>query len=153
MNKSDCESLGGEWINEYRKKDGTMVRSYCRQPGDSATNTHGDEAEKKKEFEVNQQVILNKLLESIQTLDFDDAQTTLDVLIYSIEHKGEYKPELYQAYKNSSPKFKKTLQTFLNNDAVYNFSCLSPGRWGDLDEDGEEASDEYRVAVQKFVKK
>lgn len=74
VNKFDCESLGGEWVNEYRKKDGTLVRSYCRQPGDSATN-YGDEVEKKKEFEVNQQVILNRLLESTKTFDFDDAQT------------------------------------------------------------------------------
>lgn len=35
MNKFDCESLGGEWIKEYRKKDGTLVKGYCRDIGEA----------------------------------------------------------------------------------------------------------------------
>ena len=30
MNKEECESIGGEWIEGYKKSDGKYVRSYCR---------------------------------------------------------------------------------------------------------------------------
>ena len=30
VTKHDCEMMGGSWVDEYRKKDGTMVRGYCR---------------------------------------------------------------------------------------------------------------------------
>ena len=28
--RNDCEFNGGEWVESYRKKDGTRVTSYCR---------------------------------------------------------------------------------------------------------------------------
>ena len=30
MDKEECERKGGEWIQGYRKKDRTYVKSYCR---------------------------------------------------------------------------------------------------------------------------
>lgn len=30
MNKGECESMGGEWVESYRKEDGTHVKSFCR---------------------------------------------------------------------------------------------------------------------------
>ena len=152
MNKSDCEALGGEWVDEYRKSDGTIVKSYCRSPQRATQNAYRDEMEKRKELQANQQVILNQLLKSVRMLDLSDAQMTLENLGYAIESEGQSDPELYQAYKNSSPEFRKSLQALLNSNEVNEFSSLSPPRWGSLDKSDKEVGDEYNRAVRKFVK-
>ena len=29
--KEQCESSGGEWVKQYRKKDGSLVHGFCRE--------------------------------------------------------------------------------------------------------------------------
>ena len=35
MGKDECEAQGGEWVARYRKKDGTVVRGFCRDIGEA----------------------------------------------------------------------------------------------------------------------
>ena len=154
MNKFDCESLGGEWVKEYRKNDGTLVRGYCRPPQHATQNTYNrDEMEKRKALKADQQAILNQLLKSVRMFDLDDAQMELEDFKHAIENGDQNDSELYRAYKNSSPEFKKSLQALLDSNEVNEFSSLSSrDRWDSLDKSDKEIGNEYNKAVRKFVK-
>ena len=161
MNKEECKAIGGEWVSSYRKKDGTLVKSYCKSH-EYVNNKKIDKSQKKRmrEQKANQQVILNQLRSSVRMYDLDDAKAELsavDGVMFGDKDDKEYyggeHPELYDASNNVSPEFKRALKKFINSEPVRDFSDLSaPRRWGPLDPEDIKIGDEYNRVVRKFIK-
>jgi hypothetical protein len=41
MNREECETIGGEWVKGYRRKDGTEVHGFCRDIGEARKQGYG----------------------------------------------------------------------------------------------------------------
>lgn len=166
MNKEECKAIGGEWVQSYRKKDGTLVKSYCK----SHKYVDNKKTNKNEKQKKNQQIILNQLENTIKMDDLEDARVelySLDGVMFDSKYNyinGKYNygdkedeeyykyecPEEYRILKNIPPEFKRSLQDFMNSKSVQDLKNLRFPGSSLMD---KEIKNKYDDSVKKFIKK